>query len=71
MIKRPFLGVFAAIFNAIKIPNNNPPKKSIYSTHKEYNESYYSIRTKQTDNMLKQMTGKSKAECRKIAKKYR
>lgn len=71
MIKLPLIGAFFALFNAIDIPDNNPPKHSVYSYNGKQNEEHNTIRSKQTNSMMTKMTGKSKAECRKIAKKYR
>lgn len=57
MKKLRFIGVFTALLNAIEIPDNQTKKSITYSST-------------DIDKMLREMTGKSKLEKRKILKKY-
>ena len=77
MSKRSFIGRIISFFYVEENPNKNPPKKSVYSAHNNNNENngLYDFtrvaRDRQMEKMLREMTGKSKSECKKIAKKYR
>lgn len=57
MKRLPFFAAFTALFNAIEIPDNIPMKGKTYTSS-------------DMERMIKEMTGKSRSEKRKIVKKY-